>query len=286
MRKVLLLVIMFTSFVVGSGGAFANDEPRTIRVGIFQNAPLVFQNDRNTAEGLYVDLLNEIARREGWRLIYSLDTWNRNLEKLADGHIDLMTSITSTPERMKIFDFSSENILTMWGQVYVQELSNVETILDLADRQVAILKGGINGINFKKQCAKFDVTCRFVEKGTYDEVVASTENGDVAAGIVNSVKGAHFERVYDVKKSPIMFDPFSLLFATPRGKSDFLPIIDRYIAEWKQDKESFYFKTYDRWLKEQPDDGIAQWQIVAACFGGGLGLFLIVGLFLGRRRGN
>ncbi len=73
--------------------AFAQDNASTIRVGVFQNRPIVFIDDDGVPQGLYIDLLWEIANEEGWGIQFVPGTWPEGLERLRSSQIDLMTSI-------------------------------------------------------------------------------------------------------------------------------------------------------------------------------------------------
>lgn len=265
--KAFLKYIFIIALVLTPGELIAKQQTRLVRVGIFHNAPVVFEDQSNRPEGIYPDILDAIAQEEGWELEYVLDTWNNNLNKLYAGKIDLMTSIAVTEERSRLIDYSQENILTMWGQVYVAKGATITNLFGLEGQQVAILAGGINGANFKKYCSSFDVACEFIEKDTYDEVAASIESGEVAAGVTNNMKGIHFESVYEIEKSPIMFNPFPLLFATPKGHGEILKTIDKHLASWKQDKGSIYYEIIDKWTQAPTTDSLPRWVYIAMFMG-------------------
>ncbi|KKL50999.1 hypothetical protein LCGC14_2299910, partial [marine sediment metagenome] len=232
----LLFLLLFQNH------AFAQANGSTIRVGIFQNHPIVFIDDDGVPQGLYIDLLREIANDEGWDIQFVPGTWTEGLERLRSSEIDLMTSIAYLEEREVYMDFSHENVLTMWGQVYVHQDSDIQDILDLQGGTVAILNGGINGINFMDMVGKFDIQCEFIVAGSYAEVAELVASGDVVAGVINNVHGYEQEKQYTIRRSPIIFNPFSLLFAVPEGKnSHLLQTIDSYLAKWKSDPESPYY---------------------------------------------
>ena len=81
--------------------------PQTVRVGFFQNRPLVFENAYETPKGIYIDLLDEIGRLNNWRLEYHYDSWSSCLKKLKEREIDLMTSIAYLAERTDLWGRST-----------------------------------------------------------------------------------------------------------------------------------------------------------------------------------
>ncbi len=73
MRTVFLALVFLLLF---QNHAFAQDNGSTIRVGIFQNRPIVFIDDNGVPQGLYIDLLREIANDEGWDIQFVPGTWS------------------------------------------------------------------------------------------------------------------------------------------------------------------------------------------------------------------
>ncbi|MBN2780400.1 MAG: transporter substrate-binding domain-containing protein, partial [Candidatus Marinimicrobia bacterium] len=62
----------------------------SISVGIYQNQPKIFLNEQGMPSGIFVDLLNEIAKQENWTLRYVPGTWDQCLDHLKTGTIDLL----------------------------------------------------------------------------------------------------------------------------------------------------------------------------------------------------
>ena len=259
------------------------ERPHLIRVGIFQNRPIVFQDEHGVPQGLYVDLLRKIAEEEDWEIEFVPGSWAEGLKRLRTEEIDLMTSIAYTKERDKHMDFSSENVLMMWGQVYVKPDSDIQNILDLKGQKVAILKDGINGINFGKLCIGFDVNCQFVVADTYNKVFDLVAGGKVSAGVANNVHGDILAPEYGIRRTPILFNPFSLLFAVPDGKHpELLSAIDNRLADLKRVQNSFYYETLDHWFGGDAARKFRtpRWVIHAIVIIGGLLLFFLIWIYV------
>jgi PAS domain S-box-containing protein len=280
----LALLLTFCAILIFQG-AWPSLAKRAhlIRVGIFQNRPIVFQDEHGVPQGLYVDLLRKIAEEEDWEIEFVPGSWGQGLKRLRTGEIDLMTSIAYTKERDKHMDFSSENVLMMWGQVYVKPDSDIQNILDLKGQKVAILKDGINGINFRKLSIGFDVNCQFVVADTYKKVFDLVAGGKVDAGVANNIHGDILTREYGVQRSPILFNPFSLLFAVPDGKHrELLSAIDNRLADLKRDQNSFYYETLDHWFGGDAARKFRtpRWVIHAFVIIGGLLLFFLIWIYV------
>ncbi len=231
-------LLFFSTFV---HSLYAQEKKTKLRVGIFDNRPVIYKSEEGQPKGIYVDLLQEMAKIENWELEFVHDTWNGHLQSLRTQDIDIMTSIAWSSERDEYMDFSKQNVLTLWGQVYVKSNNLVQNILDLDGKSVAILSGGINGINFILLAQEFIVQCEFIPMDTYEEIAMAVESGEVDAGVINNLHGDILENYYDIRHAPVMFNPFSLLFSVPEGKhADVLVSIDKHISAWKNNPKSIY----------------------------------------------
>lgn len=97
------------------------DAAKMVRVGVYDNKPLVFIDDDGKPQGIFIDLLEHVASKEHWDLKYTPGTWSECLERLESGEIDLMTAIAYSKERGKKYNFTYETVITNWGQVFVQK---------------------------------------------------------------------------------------------------------------------------------------------------------------------
>lgn len=260
------LAMITLMFILLTFNAHADQPSATFRVGFFQNEPIIFKDRHGNPQGLYVDLLNEIARQENWSLEYVFGTWSEGLSRLKNHEIDLMTSITYTDDRQIGMDFSSENILTLWGQVYKGEHSKIKSIIDLEGMNIAILKEEICGINFQQILTSFDIQSQITLVDTYDDAAKRVASGSVDACVINNVHGYQLKKKYRIADSHIMFNPFKLLVAVPKGKhGDLLRVVDRYISSWKQNENSFYYRQLNHWYagNEPPMVMIPSWMMIS-----------------------
>jgi two-component system, cell cycle sensor histidine kinase and response regulator CckA len=227
----------------------AADAAKTVRVGVYDNKPLVFLDDAGKPKGIFIDLLEHVAVKEQWRLNYIPGTWVECLERLETGGIDLLTAIAYSQDRAKKFNFSYETVITNWGQVYVQKNSEITSVLDLASKKIAVKMEDIHYLGLRDLASKFDMQCRFVEADDYDTVFELIEANRVQAGVVNRLFGIQNQSHYLVKETPIMFNPIEVRFAAPKGAStDYLSAIDIHLRRMKVEKDSFYANTLNNWM--------------------------------------
>ncbi len=204
---------------------FADDKsssPLVIRVGAYENQPKIFTDETGEIVGLFPDVLNSIARKEGWALKYVPGTWSQCLKRLEANQIDLMVDVAFSEKRARKYYFSNETFLVNWATVYTDQKQSIESLVDLRGKKIAVMRGSIHtegegGI--KKLALEFDIECSFIEVDNYKEVFELLHKGEADAGIVNRIFGALFADDYDLRKTSIIFNPRHLKFAFPKDSA-------------------------------------------------------------------
>ena len=221
-----------------------------IRVGTYANEPLVFRDAGGAPQGIYIDLLKEMARKQGWTLRYVEGTWDECLQRLERGEIDLLVAIGYSEERTRLFDFSREPVVVNWGQVYVAPRSPIRSLLDLTGRTLAVLRGDVYYESLKRTQAILKVFPTFVEVDSYRETLRLVSEGRAEAALVPRIFGAYHERLFAVEKTTIMFSPTELRFAARKGtQGPLLETLDRELRALKADKRSAYYRALNVWIE-------------------------------------
>jgi ABC-type amino acid transport substrate-binding protein len=222
---------------------------RDVRVALPEIKPSAFTDDQGKPAGLFVDIIEDIAAREGWNIIWVHGTLSESWDSLSSGRIDLMPGVVDTPDREKLYDFNHEPVLSAWSQVYAHPGSGINTIRDLDGKRVANLRGDNNGIAFRDYATKFDINATYIEEDSVDLLFARTAAGDADAAVAFNLAGEQGASRYGLTETPVMFNPTSIVFAVRKGtNSDLLTAIDRYLAEGKASPSSNYSKAVQKWF--------------------------------------
>jgi two-component system cell cycle sensor histidine kinase/response regulator CckA len=246
MRKYfLLLIALFFMQLIIPSPARSGDH---VRVGVYQNTPLTFEENGKT-KGFFIDILEYIAGKEGWKIEYVHSSWPECLSNLKSGKIDLLGSIAYSETRGKIFDYTYESVITNWGQMYLNKKSDIESIIDLKGKKVAVLQNNIYFNNLRKLVDQSGIKCRFIEAFEYEDVLELVEIGRCEAGLVSQIYGLQRESDYDIIKSSIFLSPQRLYWAAPKGKNqEILHTLDSYLRELKDNQQSIYYVVLAKWL--------------------------------------
>lgn len=245
---------------------------QTVTVGVYENAPKVFTSGSGKPSGIFIDVIEQIARTEGWNLRYVRGTWAQGLDRLAKGEIDLMPDVAYTAEREKLYDFHQIPVLSVWSQVYARKGSGFQSILDLNGKRVAALEQTIQLETFRRLANNFDLKITLIPVPDYNTEFELLKRGKVDAGVTNRFYGLMHAREFGLEDTPIMFEPAPFFFAAPRNSSrHLLEIIDRHLADMKKDPQSAYYASLEHWTSKEVEFEFPAWTKI-------LGLLMIAAL--------
>ena len=190
-----------------------------VKVGIYQNEPLIFTDDTGKAKGIFVDVLEYVASKEKWAIQYVVGSFQQGLERLQSGDIDILCTIAYSKERDRLFDFTKENLLTNWGQIYTNKTSDIRTIVDLDNKKVSVLQGDIHYSALKKIMTEFRIKCQFIETRSYSSAMDLIAEGKADAVVINRFAGMKYAVNSQFNPSAIIFNPIRIHYAVPEGKN-------------------------------------------------------------------
>lgn len=256
-----------------------------VTVGVYSNEPLVFQDAHGRYQGLSIDILQYIAEKEGWNIKLVTGTWNECLQRLGSGETDIQVAIAISDERQKFLDYNKQTLITNWGRVYRNPHVAAESLLDLDGKTVALLEKDIHARVFSNLMKKFHKNITMIMQESYDQVMEQVDDGKADIGVVNRLYAIQNSDRFNVKATPIIFNPIEVRYAAPKGKSDhFLQAIDRHLRTLKEDKNSIYYQSLEKWFGHYEPVGLPQW-IKPVLLAGTTLLFLtfIISLLLNKK---
>ena len=253
--------------------------PRTVRVGLYQNAPKIFTADSGTPSGIFADIIESIAKAEGWTLQWVPGTFAEGLTRLERGEIDLMPDVAYTAERESVLAFHNVSVLSSWSQVYARHSSGIESLLSLDGLRVAVLAGSIQEQTFARLAAGFGIDVELVSVPDFDTMFTMVGTREVDAAITNRFYGMLHARKAGLEDTAIVFDPTELFFAaSPGDPRGLLPTIDTHLVEMKSNPDSVYYASLRKWTSEPVGVGLPRWVPTLAIT---LGVALLTSLIAG-----
>ena len=202
MNSQSLIAFLCTTLLLA---AAVQAESRTVIVGFNNDPPLNFSEQGSPVKGVFVDLINYVAKKENWVVEYRECDWGNCLELLKTAEIDLLTTIARTEQRATLYDFTTEPVLSNWGVIYLRRGRELDSTLELADRKIGVLKGDVYYTYFRELGEKFDIVPQYVEAGSYGEVLDLIEAGTVDGGIFSRLFGKYHELVRHLPACRLFF---------------------------------------------------------------------------------
>ena len=242
MKKILITLFYIVAVLLHTPGQ------KVVKVGAFNHYPAIFKDLDGEIKGFYVDALREIEVKKNLKFIYVFGSWNKGLERIKSGEIDMMPSVAYTEERAAFMDYCSSPLLTVWGEVYVNASSDIDGIRDLQNKRIAVMKDDINSWHLKELVRKFSIDCEFSEFDDSEEVFKSIASSKMDAGVVNNTFGAGKAREYGLHSSGIVFNPFDIFFTVGKNRnSDLLALLNESLQEWKYNRTSVFNTSRQKW---------------------------------------
>ncbi|WP_163336295.1 transporter substrate-binding domain-containing protein [Desulfopila sp. IMCC35008] len=247
----ICIVLLLLSTVITAWAA------KPLRVGVYDNKPLIFTADDGKAAGLFIDILQALATEEGWQLEFEQGHWDSLFEKVAAGEIDLLPVVAFSSERAKFLDFNDETVMANWAEIYSSHAKHLSSLLDLEGKRVAVKMGDIHFKALKELTQKFNVTCRFIETDGYQTIFEMLDTGYLDIGVVNRMFGRANQKKYKTLISPIIFNPIEVRYAAPKDRHrDLLTILDTKLVQYKNHSDSPYYKALEKWLRLEQENTI------------------------------
>ncbi len=237
----------------------SQDEKPTLRVACFEKDRMVeFEN--GTVVGFAVDVVNHIAKLEGWRIEFLPGSLPESIALLSSGEADLILTLGFTEERDEQFDYSSEVLLTTWGRVFTHRETEIVSILDLDGKSVGYVDDSFFYPIMQGLTRQFEIDCKFIEYGSFDSLFRSISQRRIDAGLADRLKAYSLPGWFEISEDPIVFHPYGLhLVAAEGDPQGYLSVIDRNLRLLKADKGSFYYTSRQKWLSESGSKGVPLW---------------------------
>lgn len=266
-----------------TAGAIAQTDEH-LRVGVYHNPPKLLLVEGRVS-GIFGDLLQHIAEREGWVLEPVPCGWNGCLELLREGRIDLMPDVAINDLRDLDFSFHQTPVLRSWSQLYSSAAISVSSLLDLDGLRIAVLDGSVQEAYLNNLVQSFELEVSWVAVESFEQGFEAVREGRADAVAANQLFGDQRARDLGFYVTPVMFQPSRLYFAGRQGLDEsVLAVLDRYLIDWQAQPESLYFQILRRWGVRDDEPTLPGWLYPLALAGTLLLAFALWLAWLMRRR--
>ncbi|MGM0498406.1 MAG: transporter substrate-binding domain-containing protein, partial [Bacteroidota bacterium] len=227
-RKYVFMLFLMIAFLALRNSAFGTtvDSLEKIVVGAdFDYKPYSYLNDNGEAKGFDVDIIKAIAEKYDIELEFRFTRWDKALENLNKGKVDVLISVLYTEQRDTMYDYTIPYNEDYYG-IFVREESEVKDISGLSKKQILALKGDASITRFIKPMALFENTTlasslpkaiRLLSEGKGDAVLAPYSIGMEA---INDLG------IKNVKVEGPSIMPILYRFAVKEGDAQLLSLLN------------------------------------------------------------
>ncbi len=253
MLRLVLCIAALLSLLSGWGLSFVSAQTGTVtvRMALEQNPPLSGFKEDGKPDGLFVDLMNEVALQNNWQVEY-ISCPQAECQLMLDDHrADFMAPLAWSPERAKRYSFSKNEIVTNWGVVYARPGSRINSFLELQGRKIAGVPNDIHFLRLQEQLKIFDVKAEFVPYSSFDASFKALEEGKVDSAVVGRFFAMKRASFYQIEATPIIFNPIHVHIAiSPHTRAELINSLDKSINQLKADKQSAYYRSIQQRLHQ------------------------------------
>ncbi|WP_322996117.1 EAL domain-containing protein [Castellaniella sp.] len=253
----IFLVVIQLALTLMLGLAATRVQAQVLRVGIYEQQPDIYLSPDNHPAGILGELLNEIARREGWTLETQPCSWQQCMQWLHDGNIDLLPDVYYTAQRAKTLGFHHVPALHSWSQMYAKAGNTLRAITDLNGLSIAVLAGSTQEDYLRTTLHSLGIQADLIPVQDLTDGFQLVSRHQADAVAADFYIGELSAREYGLVTTSIVFQPTEAFFATQKGQNaTVLAAIDHYLSLWQADPNSFYFRTLDHWRLVQTPNTI------------------------------
>jgi len=244
-RKTGILLLFFLCFVYASLFGVAE-----IKIGIYQNSPKVFLNERGEPAGFFVDIVNEIVKSVGLRVSYVFGTWAENIAKLDRGELDMLVDVSYTDERAARFSLNSIPIIESWIQVFSLPETTIFRAQDLGGKRIGALSDSTQYRYLRDKLKEdFSIDYTIETFSDYPHQVEALIGRKIDLFLADRFFYFSKDRPQNVIPKPVILQPNGVYFAFRKGYDPgIVGAFDTALFSMKNDYGSPYYRALNQWF--------------------------------------
>ncbi len=245
----LSLLLLLSPCIAVSAAQPDNGQREVLRVGFFAFSGYHTIEEDGHRSGYGYEFLQRLAIHGGWSYEYVgyEDSYAEALDMLRNGEVDIVTSVSKTPQREEEFLFSDQDI-GVNSTIFTIKAGNTSIIEgDYSTYDgitVGMLKDNSKNANFEQFAEKHDFTFEPVYFAEQDELASALQDGRVDAAVTGSLRLLENEWLLE------SFDASPFYICTRKDRPDLMNRINAAINEmdlhdpnWRASLHEMYYAT-------------------------------------------
>ncbi len=246
---ILITLLLAPSCITVHAAESASEPQEVLRVGFFAFSGYHNIEENGHRSGYGYEFLQRLSIHGGWSYEYvGYDgSYADALDMLRNNEVDIVTSVSKTPEREKEFLFSDQNIGV--NSTILTVKSGNQNIVEgdyttYNGMTVGMLEGNSKNANFQQFAVKHGFTFQPVYFAEQDELSAALQAGEVDAAVTGSLRLLENEWLLE------SFDASPFFICTRKDRGDLMNRINAAINEmdlhdpnWRNSLHETYYAT-------------------------------------------
>jgi len=258
MKKIFFVLIILIAF-----NFILFSDISTLRLGIYNNPPHTYFEGKQ-AKGFIVDIINDFANKNNYRVVYIKATFREMFDKMRNKKIDILAPIATNEERKEYMNFTKVPIVSDWSILIIHETSEFNSLEDLNNKTIGVVKGDIYYKRFKEEMEKQDFEFFYREYPHFLDIVKDVSLKEIDSGFIGRfsllyiLKSKNFEAYslveerdrYEIKIIPgstFYIEP--LYFGINPDRKKLIKDLNNYLEYELAISNSFLDKTKEKWFK-------------------------------------
>ena len=239
----LYYLILFLFFFIPPGTAYSQ-EKEEIKIGVYNNSPKIYVDDNGNPNGIFIEILEEIAERENLEITYVIGEWHELMRMLLTEEIDMLPDVAFSPERDSLFSLNSVPVLTSWLEVFSLKDNSIHTVKEMNGKTIGVLEGSVQETFLEDRFKKdFSMDYDLRSFKDYPRSIEALKNGEIDLLVASRFLpfSDHIDEA--TASTGIILRPSELHLAFPKNTDPlFISLFDQQLAKMKNDPHSEYYK--------------------------------------------
>jgi PAS domain S-box-containing protein len=250
----LFLVVFLSAWPVG----FVRAD--TVTVTAFPGyAPVADLDTQGQPTGFYPELLQRLFDDIGYDVSFiAYPSFSEAYNAFRAGEVDIMTTFVKTLDRSQKYYFTKEPVMITWSEVFTIESHKIDSVFDLENAPVAVIRDDQNGKNFIALMESFGLSFKPVWVNSTPEGIEAIRSGKAIA--VAAFSAARHKNPGMISTSIVFSPSEGHIAASDPALEPLLAEFDRRLGELKGNSKSYYYDLFAKWMTmDAGSDGIPFW---------------------------
>ncbi|CCK79301.1 transporter substrate-binding domain-containing protein [Desulfobacula toluolica] len=243
--------------------------------------PYTFVNKQGEPDGFSVDLIKAVTQAIDLALDIRVDDWNKAVESLKAGKVDLLPMMAYSKDRDVYFDFSVPHTIAFDAFFTREGEQKIESMEDLYGKTIFVMKQD-QAHNYLQSIDSISPD-RLILTNSIPETLEKLSSGKGDVALIPKLVGLIFLKKMDLKKieiSPMVMEaykrPFS--FAVKHGNQVLSEQLTQGLLIVKETGQ--YRTIYEKWFGAYDPVEISMGQILKSLIGWVAGIIALCGILL------